>query len=202
VNVFVLCTGRTGSLTFSRAASHILNYSVGHESKSKLVGDARLAYPPNHIEADNRLTWILGRLDDTFGADAFYVHLTRDCEATARSFNKRWNVKEGIIAAYRDAILMGAEAEPMEVCTDYVETVNANIHAFLKDKPNTMHFEVERAQQHWPLFWQRIGARGDLQAALDEWNENHNRQEQRPSVLRRLFSPAKLSIGIRFPQFY
>ncbi len=197
MNVFVLCTGRSGSLTFSRAASHISNYTVGHESNSKLVGDARLAYPANHIEVDNRLTWILGRLDETFGPNAFYVHLTRNSEATARSFNKRWHLKEGIIAAYRDAILMGAEAEPMAVCADYVETVSSNIQAFLKDKPNTIEFEVECAQQHWPVFWKRIGATGDLQASLDEWKINHNRQEQPTSVLRRLFWPEKLSFGLR-----
>ena len=195
MNVFVLCTGRSGSLTFSRAASHIRNFSVGHESKSKLVGDARLAYSSHHIEVDNRLTWILGRLGESFGDDAFYVHLTRNDEETARSFNKRWHVKEGIIAAYRDAILMGAEADPIEVCSDYVDTVNSNIRAFLKDKPNKMHFEVERAQQHWPIFWQKIGAAGDMQAALEEWNISHNAQAHQPSVLRRLW-PERLSSGI------
>lgn len=197
MNVFVLCTGRSGSLTFSRAASHITNFTVGHESKSKLVGDARLAYPHNHIEVDNRLTWILGRLDESFGDDAFYVHLTRNSEATARSFNKRWHVKEGIIAAYRDAILMGAAGDPMAVCADYVETVNSNIRAFLKDKPNIMCFEVEHARQHWPAFWQRIGATGDAEAALAEWNTAHNRQDQKPSVLRRFLWPERLSSGIR-----
>lgn len=195
MNVFVLCTGRSGSLTFSRAASHIRNYSVAHESKSKLVGDARFSYPPNHIEVDNRLTWILGRLGESFGDDAFYVHLTRDTEATARSFNSRWHLKEGIIAAYRDAILMGAEADSMAVCSDYVDTVNSNIRAFLKDKPNTMHFAVERAEQHWPIFWQKIGAVGDMQASLKEWNTIHNAEQ--PSVVRRYLWPDRLSAGIR-----
>jgi hypothetical protein len=197
VNVFVLCTGRSGSLTFSRAAAHITNFTVAHESKAKLVGDARIAYPPNHIEVDNRLTWILGRLGECFGDDAFYVHLTRNSEATARSFNERWNMKEGIIAAYRDGILMGAEADPMAVCADYVETVNSNIRAFLENKSHTMSFEVEHAQQHWPIFWRKIGAKGDMQAALNEWNTAHNAHVQQPSVLRRYLWPEKLSSSIR-----
>ena len=195
--MFVLCTGRSGSLTFSRAASHILNYTVGHESKSKLVGDARLAYPRNHIEVDNRLTWILGRIEESFSDDAFYVHLTRNSEATARSFNKRWHIREGIIAAYRDAILMGAEGEPMAVCADYVDTVNANIRAFLKDKPNTMSFKVESARQHWPVFWNSNGAKGDMEAALNEWNISHNTQHPQPSVLRRFPWSQRLKSGIR-----
>lgn len=77
-NVFVLCTGRCGSVTFAQAASHVTNASVGHETRSHMVGAARMAYPIGHIEVDNRLSWTLGRLDQAFGRDAFYVHLLRN----------------------------------------------------------------------------------------------------------------------------
>jgi hypothetical protein len=84
-NVFVLCTGRCGSLAFARACAHMTNYSCGHESRCSLLGAERLSYPSRHIEVDNRLAWLLGRLDETYGKDAFYVHLRRDRDATARS---------------------------------------------------------------------------------------------------------------------
>ena len=32
-NVFVLCTGRCGSTTFTQACQHIQNYTASHESK-------------------------------------------------------------------------------------------------------------------------------------------------------------------------
>jgi hypothetical protein len=63
VNVFVLNTGRCGSVTFIEACRHIRNYSAAHESRATLIGEQRLAYAANHIETDNRLCWFLGRLD-------------------------------------------------------------------------------------------------------------------------------------------
>lgn len=191
MNVFALCTGRCGSTSFIRAAAHISNYTSEHESRVTLIGDARLDYPANHIEADNRLTWMLGRLDERYGCNAFYVHLTRDADATARSFDKRWKLKHGIISAYRDGILSGAEGERMAFCTDYVATANANIRAFLKDKPLRMDFAAETALQDWPVFWARIGAKGDLTASLKEWSVRHNATADQPSLFRRGVRAAK-----------
>ena len=82
-NVFVLCTGRCGSTTLVEACGHLSNWTSGHETRTHLLGPARLAYPDGHIEADNRLSWLLGRLDEAFGDRAAYVHLTRDPEAVS-----------------------------------------------------------------------------------------------------------------------
>lgn len=71
MNVFVLCTGRCGSTTFIESARHISNYSAGHETRTYLTGAARFDYPQSHIEADNRLSWLLGRLNKTFGGGRF-----------------------------------------------------------------------------------------------------------------------------------
>lgn len=174
MNVFVLCTGRCGSVTFIEACRHISNYSAAHESRSHLVGSERLAFPPRHIEADNRLSWYLGRLDQAYGDTAFYVHLLRDAEATAKSFVRRYET--GIIKAYADGIIMGKKpaSDPMEVCLDYVNTVNSNIAAFLRDKSQTMTFHLEQADADFRVFWERTGAEGDLDAALAQWQQRHN----------------------------
>jgi hypothetical protein len=176
-NVFVLCTGRCGSMTFVKACGHITNYTAAHESRCHLTGPARLAYPPRHIEADNRLSWLLGRLDRSWGEQAAYVHLVRDPEATARSFAKR--ADRGILLAYRSQILMGAprrnpSAEPLDFCRDYVDTVTENIRAFLRGKPRTMLVRLEAAEEDFPRFWDWIGADGDLAAAGAEWRVRHN----------------------------
>lgn len=201
MNVFVLCTGRCGSTTFTRAASHIDNYTTDHEARVRLLGAERFAYPDNHIEADNRLAWLLGRLDSTFGERAFYVHLTRDPSAVARSFDQRWNVKLGIISAYRNGILSGAgDAAPLDVCVDLVKTIDSNIEMFLRDKPLKMRFELEAAHENWSTFWDRIGARGDLQKSLQEWNVAHNATPEKKSIARRAAGRAlRLWNGARRP---
>lgn len=175
MNVFVLCTGRCGSTTFVKAASHIENYTTGHETRSRFLGEQRLAYSPNHIEADNRLSWLLGKLENSFGKEAFYVHLQRDREAVARSYALRFDNKVSIVRAYREGILMGARArERMPLCLDYVDTVTANIAHFLRGKPNQMAFRLENAEQDWMSFWDLIGAEGDFASSLSEWKMKYN----------------------------
>lgn len=174
MNVFILNTGRCGSTTFIRACAHINNYSAGHETRTHLLEADRLAYPPNHIEADNRLSWFLGRLDDTYGNDAFYVHLQRNDQDTAASFAQRY--ERGIIHAYRTNILMRFKGErtPLEVSMDYCHTINSNIRHFLKDKTHQMDFHLEHAERDLKVFWDQVGAQGDQEAALKEWEVHHN----------------------------
>ncbi len=174
MNVFVLNTGRCGSTTFIEACKHISNFSAGHETRTAHLGDAHLDYPANHIEADNRLSWFLGRLDRSYGNKALYVHLTRDTAETAKSFTKRYSY--GIIQAYRSAILLDLpeDADPMAVSLDYCETINSNIELFLKDKTYRMSFSLENAHKDFRTFWAAIGAEGDLNAALKEWDVPHN----------------------------
>ncbi len=167
-NVFVLCTGRCGSATLISACHHITNYSAGHETRVKRVGGERLNFPEGHIEADNRLSWFLGRLETHYGESAYYVHLTRESEAVARSYSKRSWWEGSITRAYRQGILMLSDAHELDICRDYVATVNANINMFLKDKPNQIHMSVENWQSEFPEFWAAIGAEGDLEAALKE----------------------------------
>ena len=118
MNVFILCTMRCGSTTFIEACRHISNFTSSHESRTRLVGPQRLAYPEHHIEADNRLSWMLGRLDKTFGDDAIYVHLQRDPTATANSLLNRYG--SGMMRAYATGILMRPrpQSTPFEACRE------------------------------------------------------------------------------------
>jgi hypothetical protein len=196
LNVFVLCTGRCGSTTFSRAASHIRNYTADHQCRVQALGGERLSYPPNHIEVDNRLAWMLGRLEESFGADAFYIHLMRSPEAVARSFDRRWGLRFGIISAYRDGILSGATgAKRYDICVDLVQTMESNISAFLADKPHKMDFHLETAERDWLAFWNAIGAEGHLQASLAEWKVPYNAMPPKKSFIERAVRKA-----IRLPQ--
>jgi len=182
MNIFVLCTGRCGSTTFARACAHMTNYTVGHETRSGLIRDDRLAYPPEHIEVDNRLAWFLGRLDRAYGDTAHYVHLTRNREATGQSFRRRYD--SGILYGYRSSVLMGLAdtATPDVVCADYVDTVTENIHLFLLGRSRVSKVEVETARVGFEGFWQAIGARGSLAAALAEWDRCYNASTGAPGA--------------------
>jgi hypothetical protein len=184
MNVLVLTAGRTGSLTFAEACRHITNFTTGHETRVGLLGANRLAYPDRHIEVDDRLAWFPGRLEDAFGDRAFYVHLRRDERATAESRVKRWN--KPAMRAYRDGILWDVDAsvERIDLALDLVRTVDRNIEHYLRDKTKTMRIDIETAATTFPEFWERIGAEGDLEAALRELQTHHHEGTQRRTTPR------------------
>jgi len=173
MNVFVLNTGRVGSITFFKACTRITNYTAAHESRARILGKDRLDYPDNHIEVDNRLSWFLGRLDDKYGDDAYYVHLLRNDEKVINSFAKRH--KSGILSIYRKGIHWNLQNDPtkFELAEDYCFTVNSNIRHFLKDKSNKMEIYLETVKEQFPTFCEWIGADLDMEDALDALNRRH-----------------------------
>ena len=189
MNVFVLSTGRCGSTTFAKACHKMTNYTAAHESKRRehdprdSVRYRSLAYPASHIEIDNRLSWFLGGLDETYGAEAFYVHLLRDQDAVATSYARRWENKNANIILpfawgiqthpYDHAIKMREQAR-FEIARHYWETVNSNIRQFLKDKPHQMTMWLDDIKPGFEEFWHHIGAKGDLNAALQVWDNVYN----------------------------
>lgn len=178
MNVFVLSTGRTGSLSLERACRHLTNFTVCHESRCELTGSSRLNFPDQHIEIDNRLSWFLGRLDEKYGDNAVYIHMIRNRQQVARSYTHRWNRETGIIRAYAYGILKRQEhhiGHIENICLDYYDTVNENIRLFLKDKTRVQTFELSNAEADLEKFWGLIGAQGDFQAARAAFFEQHNR---------------------------
>lgn len=187
MNVFVLGTGRCGTSTFVEACRHFTNYTAGHETRTRQLGAGRFAYPPNHIEADNRLSWLLGRLEAAFGDDAFYVHLLRDPEAVAQSYARRWREGLGTLpAAYHSGVLHQHPGERIALCRDLVATVTANVRLFLRDKPRQMTMQMETAAAAFPAFCEAIRAEGDLAGAITEWRTRHNATPSGPVAIRRV----------------
>ena len=184
MRVFVLCTGRSGSLTFIRACNHMTNYSAGHESRARRLGAERFSYPDSHIEADNRLSWFPGALDLQYGNEAFYIHLMRNREDTIGSYNRRWIRNGSLIRAYCEGIHQIAlhkldRQRRLDVVADFYEQVNQNIIHFLKDKEKTLTIHVEKAADEFPRFWKMIGAKGDLEKALETFNKRYNKSKTR-----------------------
>lgn len=172
-NVFVLCTGRCGSVTFAKACEHFSNYTSGHETRIAKVGDDRLAFAERHIEVDNRLAWFLGRIQAKYGDRAFYVHLTRDEREVAASYDRRWHHHGSLIQAFDQGI--SHHPSPHEQAgLELARTINENIRSFLRDKPHQMTIDIRQIEALFPEFVKQIGAQGDLQAALGEFSRQHN----------------------------
>ena len=170
MNIFIVCTGRTGSKTFSKACSHFSNFTSAHESRLSMISEEKLKYPNNHIECDNRLSWMLGSLFKKYGNDAFYVHLKRDKLKVAKSYNNRWHVKNGIIRAFSRGVLMNPYSkDDFDVCCDYVDVVNNNIEGFFEDKENFMTINMENIADDFDRFIEKVGAEGDLDSARKSW---------------------------------
>lgn len=62
----------------------------------------------------------------------------------------------------------------LEIAYDYLDTVEANIQLFLKDKPLKMDVNLDNIKTDFTTFWNNINARGDLHQALNEWNTTYN----------------------------
>lgn len=202
MRVFVLNSGRCGSYTFSQACQHATNYTAGHETAHERRPSQRLDYPDDHIEVDLRLAWLFGALVRRY-PDAFWVHLRRDPELVADSVLRRWRTDPPTIYSNRlrywisiksarhpgPGIAEGfgypilgrrspySESEKAESARLYVETINTNIVEFLRDRPHVT-VDLETADEDFPAFWDRIGAEGDLDAALREFKTV---QDQSPS---------------------
>jgi len=155
------------------------NFTVGHESNAGRLGDDRLHYPAQHIEVDNRLSWMLGSLDAKYGDHVYYVHLIRAKSPTVASYMRRWQHRESLVAGFTNGILMRdhKQLSPSErntaVSTMY-DTINTNIDFFLRGRSNACRVEMEEMEAGFTQFWQAIGAEGDLDAALRVLQQVHN----------------------------
>lgn len=178
MRIFCLGTGRSGTTTFTRALEHATNYTSGHESRASMLGAERLDYPDWHAEADNRLTWMLGPLGERFGADPVYVHLTRDRDAVIDSFRERHRGRISILRAFGFGIISRrdpySDDEWAEVAATYVDTVTANVRAFLTHQPRVVEMTLEEPLDGFARVWDMGGVDGDYSAAAAEWTVRHN----------------------------
>ena len=180
-NIFVLSSGRCGSMTFIKACKHINNYSSEHESGRNLKSDQKynLIYPNYHIESDNRLTWFLGNLDKIYGNKSYYIKLTRDKNKIINSYLKRKSLNQGIIPAFAINIFQQKKWKITDngykwATESFVNTSYNNIDLFLKDKKNKIEIDIEKPISKFKQFWHEINADGDLNKAIDEFSKSYN----------------------------
>lgn len=174
MRVFVLGTGRCGSVTFSKACQHIKNYTVTHEGKA---GRLDLDFPNNHIEVDPHLFWNIHELTLKY-KDAVYVHLIRDKIPCVLSLASRASVSKHWI--------------PFVYQKEYPEKEDAHLAAerfyrFVNDSIMKMILPYRFTYLQIPIggyreqilhafreFWGTIGASGDFVQALREFDTHYN----------------------------
>lgn len=173
MNVFVLSTGRCGSTTIARAFAHASNFTAGHETQAGSFYS--LAYPDWHVESDNRLSWLLGGLAARYPS-ARYVHLIREREGMARSFERRVDYAGASIRGFGAGILGRGDAFPSEryeaACRMH-DAVNENITCFLEQREHRVVW-LHQLEQRFTGLWEWLGCEGDLVGALAETRVRHN----------------------------
>lgn len=174
MKIAVLTVGRSGSTSLYNACCLIRNFTSSHDAGEGLLAQDRVQLKDGHIEIDTRFAWFLGRLGEADTGDCHYVFLTRDAEAIAQSYNRRWVNPKSIIRGYCEGILQrNKPVSDIDLARDMVATVEANIRVFLEDRPHSI-INMESWQKDLPAFFQTIGADVDLQAALVEFGKRHN----------------------------
>ena len=181
MNIFCLSTGRCGSTTFTASFSHATNYTSGHESRSKVIGPEHFDYPDQHIESDNRLSWLLGTLEKRYGDRAIYVHLFRNKQEVVDSYVKRYSPEliNGIMFGFGHGILtrprLFTEDKLPALADMYVDTVTDNIEKFLSNKSKVIKMNMHDPISAFEKVWEMGEVQGDFEAARSEWTVKHNR---------------------------
>lgn len=171
MRVFVIGTGRCGSVSFFHACKHITNYTVGNETYN-----LNLEYPDNHIEVNPQLRLCLSKLIRKY-PDSLFVHLIRnenDCVKSLAALNHGQ-----VMEAY--TILYPSITSPslIETAKVFYECENELICTQLREATYKYTYLLELTEYLFPEFFIRIKARGDLFAALDEWKTPKNTREER-----------------------
>lgn len=176
MRVFVVGTGRCGTMTFAKACSHITNYTSGHESHA---GTLRTDFPDNHIEVDAHLYHYLSLLLQKYPR-ACYVHLVRDREACVQSLAKRASFQWWAKFAFQ---IKDDKADQRKLAELFYDNTNNTIEQLLKPH-NSMRFTITESSSVmpkilWSIFWKSIGAEGDHDKALEEFSIRHNASKER-----------------------
>jgi hypothetical protein len=166
MNVFVVGTGRCGTVSFATACKFMTSYTVGHETVC-----STLMYPDQHIEVNGHLNIRLTQLIVKY-PDALYVHLIRrkvQCVHSIAALSSG-SVMQALHLIYPSVY----PTDPLEIADVLYESVNWRIQTILQLVKHKMTIKLETVKSQWAEFWQRCQAEGDYQQSLKSWDTPHN----------------------------
>lgn len=165
MRVFVVGTGRCGTVTFYHACRHITNFTSAHEGKAGSVPPWE--FPDNHIEIGSHLFSQMGPLCLAY-PDAIWIHLVRNREDCTASLASQCAVS---MEHHSQIWFHAFRAPPQKVAEAYYDMVNTVVPLVF---PLAMRIDVESAVEQWPDFLLSIGAEVDVLASQDEWGKRYN----------------------------
>lgn len=165
MRVFVIGSGRCGTVTFSKAASHCTNFTVGHETKARQIDP--LDYPDNHIEVSSHLTIYWPMILEKY-PDCKLVWLYRvDRLACAKSIAQLQSGK--VVRDYCNVFHQQLNPDLIEGALDIYDMMNAH-----GKTSGAFHIELESASSQWKSCWDFMGCEGDFETSLKEWDVKYN----------------------------
>ncbi|WP_448329054.1 hypothetical protein [Sulfitobacter sp. M13] len=172
--VAVLTTGRAGSMSLFHACQHVRNFTSGHDTREGSLASERVKIPDQHIEIDTRFAWMLGLLSEHNDEQIHYVFLTRSATDIAKSYNRRWIYRKGIMRAYCEGILQRDKPhDDFDIASDLVQNVEANIRIFLEGRPHSV-IRLENWHNDLERFFKDIAADVNLDQARMAFASRHN----------------------------
>ena len=167
MRVFVVGTARSGTTTLYQACRHIKNYTAGHESEAGMVPTYH--YPNQNIEASHLLVIAIPLLRSRY-PDSKWVHIVRNKEKTVASMRRQlwdwseWWVAQWYLTQQHSDIYYGIES--------YYDRVNDLCKELMPAEHMTI--DIDTAKEQWPDFWNWIGAEGEMEAAMKEFDRAYN----------------------------
>lgn len=175
-NVFVLSTGRAGSVTFANACQWITNFTTAHESKISDVSGDRIRYPDKHIEVDHRLSFFKGLIHANYDpASTYWVYLKRNHLAVEYSWVRRTHIKGSMINTWPHAAFFRPDtSNTLLMAQHYVRSTMADLQFFIDNVRHGSVINIEDPRDDFLDFWDAIGAQGDKLRALATLEERYN----------------------------
>lgn len=178
MRVFVIGTGRCGTVTLSRALALQASFSVGHESRAAHFRD-RLFYPDRHIEIDNRLTWFASLLREIYEVnETVFVHMRRDPYEVAMSYAVRYR-PGGLMHAFMHGIIQttpgrGDYEERLHTALLMVNAIQAQCDLFLQTVPLAVTIDLHAPDSGLKILCEYTGLQSHEEDFVKAMGHVHN----------------------------
>ena len=166
MNIFIVGTGRCGTVTMSKACKHISNFTSNHETHK---GATDFIYPDNHIEIDGALCHFIPTIKEKY-PDAKWIHLWRDPEPTIVSLSKRPSLQ--FYSRFHFRVDKQNQRKLAEMY--YYNTIGL-VDSMLPDALKVNLSDIKTGG--WKKVWDYIGAEGNYDTALLEFNKKYNKSK-------------------------
>ena len=172
MRVFVVGTGRCGTSTFYHACRHIHNYEAYHEPNSGQVDSFETEDQVINVSSQFvvRIPELLKKYPESK-----WIHLIRNRDQCVESLAKCCPVEmDGYVRQWCQIF----QCNLTRASQFYYDSINSMIELMLRNQSClTMNLPIRRPA--WMTFWSFVGAQGDFESSLREWESCYNSRDHR-----------------------